>query len=387
MVTGTHCYFRHGRCHLRISHRLPGSRSAVPFDCPGVDRDQVTALARLVRGGVRARHSGADDHHGESWLHRSSRRRLRVTHDTSTHPIRGGGEPQRWPCVLRPSPGSRANTTRGIRRRYRRGLRPTGDVHVFALGSQSRPAQLSPRRLCPAHGAFVRTLLLGAAALLATLDPLANLRLLLVLFVLPPSIAALGFAPNLLATAMALIGTYFVRRPTPRPVLGAAFIALGLCAHTSIIAVPIALAIAEVVANRRLTRAALWLGASLLPSVGVSLFVEQRFGGVSEFAARASGRPFAGIATSVPTWTELDIVMVALLVGLVTVAMIRRRAPIATWISLATVATSTVYSSQIWGLWWNFARVLLPAYTFAIIALADRSTTRPTTPSATSLLL
>jgi hypothetical protein len=227
--------------------------------------------------------------------------------------------------------------------------------------------------------ASVVALVVGAGRILA--DRGADARLALVLLAAPGVLADLQrVGPEALGTLLVLVGVamWTRRRPglaaTAGPV--ACFAAAGLCRETLLL-VPAALLLHDLVrgpeaADRR--RALLAGLAVVAPYAGWVLALRAVLGAwpSGTVDGRLSVVPFAGLVDAVGSWTTLDLLFVAAVLGTAGLALLRRAGePRLRWIVTAHLLLAATLGEPVWASWRDWGRVLLPLTAVTLLALAS----------------
>lgn len=180
-----------------------------------------------------------------------------------------------------------------------------------------------------------------------------------------------------LALAFGALGAWWWLRPARAARAAVVAFALAVLTRETLIVVPVALALHEVVLHRRLR--AIWLpvGAIAPWLVWLSIVVARlRVTPFDEGAQRLSA-PFAGLRTALGRWGGDDIT-IALAIAILALAavVLTFRHPFA-WIVAMHVPLIAVLSADVWRQWEGFSRPLLPMCAFALLALADKQGNQP----------
>jgi hypothetical protein len=222
----------------------------------------------------------------------------------------------------------------------------------------------------------VAALVVGAARLLR--DRGADPRLALLLLAAPGVVADLQrVGPEALGTLLALIGTatWLSRRDAGGLVVPVAcFAAAGLCRETLLL-VPAALLLHEVVRGGNRVRAVAAGLVVVAPYAGWVLALRAILGAwpSGTVDGRLSVVPFAGLVEAVPSWTALDLLFVAAVLGPAVLALARRAGDPGLRVVVAVhLLLAATLGEPVWASWRDWGRVLLPLTAVALVALAAR---------------
>jgi len=223
--------------------------------------------------------------------------------------------------------------------------------------------------------ASVVALVVGAGRVLR--DRGADPRLALVLLATPGVLADLQrVGPEALGALLVLVGamTWTSRRSVGVPIV--LFAAAGLCRETLLL-VPAALFLHDLArsdaAGRR--RAVLSGLAVVAPYAGWVVALRASVGAwpSGTVDGRLSVIPFAGLVDAIPSWTALDLLFVAAMLGSAVVALVRRSGdPWMRWVIAAHLLLAATLGEPVWASWRDWGRVLLPPTVLTLLALAGR---------------
>ena len=159
----------------------------------------------------------------------------------------------------------------------------------------------------------------------------------------------------------------------------ACFAAAGLGRETLLL-VPAALLLHDVVRGAHRARAVTAGLVVVAPYLGWVLALRAILGAwpSGTVDGRLSIVPFAGLVEAVPSWTALDLLFVAAVLGPAVLALARRAGdPGLRVVVAAHLLLAATLGEPVWASWRDWGRVLLPLTAVALVVLAARRPVRP----------
>jgi hypothetical protein len=201
----------------------------------------------------------------------------------------------------------------------------------------------------------------------------------LAVLLIPGALITLDWTgPEALGAAAAITGVGLWRRERPPlAIVAALFVAAGLCRETMLV-LPLALAVSELVARRGTIRRWLALLAAPVTFAAWVLVVHSRLDAWPTDARRGRlSLPLAGLLDAAPGWRAVDIGCAVVGLALVVAALLRQRRSEESWLVAAHLPLALCLGAAVWAQFEDFSRVLLPLYALAVLAILPADATRP----------
>ena len=179
--------------------------------------------------------------------------------------------------------------------------------------------------------------------------------------------------PGALALGLGAAGLVAWEREERRPAIAALCFAGAVLTRETLLAIPVGLAIAEVLNRRR--RPSSWLALPLAAYVGWWVIV-RLLTGLSLFDGGRSGSrtslPGLGLLDAMGEWTLgwEWFLMVVTVAATVAAVRLRPRDPLV-WVSLTSLGVAMVMSIDVWGRWFNWSRAVTPAHLALVLVLVS----------------
>lgn len=201
-------------------------------------------------------------------------------------------------------------------------------------------------------------------------------ELALLVLVLPPSLAALGwFGPEPLGMGLTIVGVLAWKRKTVRGTWSAVvlFSLAGLTRETFLL-VPLMLAATGTLRRERPLRVVAPLALPFVVWLTWILVVHLRLAAWPWDAGdcRLAGKPLAGFLEATRFWPSgpsMAVVALAAMVVLAALCVWRRPSEELTWVVAGYAALGAFMGDCVWRRWEDFTRPLMPLYVFGLLAL------------------
>lgn len=213
--------------------------------------------------------------------------------------------------------------------------------------------------------------LLGAAAATFAARRGSPMRFAAIVLALPGALITLDWTgPEALGVAAVLSGVLLWQRSRPPLVAVAVAFTLAGLSRETLLLVPCALLLRELVSGSRTRERLATLVVAPIVYVGWVVVVHARLHAWPTDARQGRlSPPFVGVADALGEWRPIDVAFAVLAVVLALAVITRRWGTDESLILLVHLAFAACLGAAVWARLEDFGRVLLPLYVFGVLAL------------------